>query len=107
MARSRAALSFDGQSAHFAAGLEVLQGRVAHRHRPGVADAGLHRPAETGDEHQQLSGDGAQGEPAAENHGEFLDSLGSEGLSVGGGDLENHLGLIRGHDRQVGTGNAP
>ncbi len=54
---------------------------------------------------QQLPGDGAQGEPTAENDGEFLDALGPERLSVGGGYLEHHLGLVRGHDRQVGTGN--
>ena len=96
-----------GQGAHLAAGLEVLESGVAHRHRPGVANARLDRPAETGNERQNLPGDGAKRESPAENHRELLDALGTQGLPVGGRNLKHHLGLVGGHDRQVSARESP
>src|SRR5450759_4042471 len=83
--------------------LEVPDRGLPHRQRPAVADDALDGPAEARHEVEELSRDGAEQEPTAHDGGQLLDTVVAERLSVGGGDLEQHLGLVGRHDRHVGA----
>ena len=86
--------------------LEVRHGRHAHRDRAGVADAALDRPAEHRERSQAPDARrSAARRPPPTIGSELLDALHPERLTVGGGDLQQHLDLVGGHDRHVGTGN--
>src|SRR5215216_3166961 len=85
--------------------LEVEHGGPAHRDGARVADGRRVRPACDRDQLDDLPGERPQPEARGQHPEELLRPVHRELLSVGGGDVQDHPGLVRGHDRHVRAGN--
>src|SRR5215210_496282 len=87
------------------AALEIEDGGATHRDGARVADGRRGRPACDRDQLDDLSGERPQPEARGQHPEELLGPVHRELLSVGGGDVQDHSGLVRGHDRHVRAGN--